>query len=112
VPDRGPLQGRKRCFWVCLPATCALAASERPRLLRELQAADLGHGVTDQLSLFEEDMTDLEREGLVADFLAQQGREPLVPASLRPKPCICERPMLFVAELGEGRCGLCGREAR
>jgi hypothetical protein len=30
--------------------------------------------------------------------------------ALRPRPCVCEHPLLFAAELGEGRCGLCGRE--
>jgi hypothetical protein len=69
--------------------------------------------VTDpQLTLFEEDMTDLEREAIVAAFLAQQADVEVAPDALRPKPCICANPLLFVAELGEGRCGLCGREPR
>ena len=30
----------------------------------------------------------------------------------KARPCVCERPMLFVAKLGERTCGLCGREPR
>jgi hypothetical protein len=26
------------------------------------------------------------------------------------RPCVCEKPMVFAAELGDGACGLCGRE--
>ena len=65
-----------------------------------------------QLTLFEEDMTDLESEAVAADFVAQYADVAVAPDALQRKPCICQRPMLFVAELGEGRCGLCGREPR
>ena len=67
-----------------------------------------------QLTLFADDleMTDAEGDAVVADFLARHADVTTTAGALRPKPCVCEHPLLFAAEMGEGRCGLCGREPR
>lgn len=66
------------------------------------------------LALFGDDpeMTDAERDAIMVDFLAQHSDAATTTEALRRKPCICRNPLLFAAELGEGRCGLCGREPR
>jgi hypothetical protein len=69
--------------------------------------------VTDlQLTLFGNDseISDAERDAVAADFLAQHTDVAAATGARLPKPCVCEHPLLFAAELGEGRCGLCGRE--
>jgi hypothetical protein len=66
-----------------------------------------------QLPLFEEDyaaMTDAERDALLTDFQAQHSDA--TSEALQAQPCVCEHPLVFAAELGEGRCSLCGREPR
>lgn len=70
--------------------------------------------MTDQLALFEE-MSGSERDAIVADFLARHTTTegPAKKAAVhRPRPCICQHPLVFAYELGEGRCELCGREPR
>jgi hypothetical protein len=64
--------------------------------------------VTDQLHLFEEDLSDAERDAVAADFLARYSDAPTRLA----RPCVCANPILFAGLLGEGRCSLCGREPR
>jgi hypothetical protein len=71
--------------------------------------------VTDQLSLFGEvdaGTTDAERDAIVADFMSTRTDIEIAPDALRARPCICEHPLVFASELGEGHCGLCGREPR
>jgi hypothetical protein len=67
-----------------------------------------------QLTLFADDseISDAESAAIVADLLAQYTDVATTTGALRPEPCVCERPLVFAAELGEGRCGLCGREPR
>jgi hypothetical protein len=67
-----------------------------------------------QLTLFadESEIADAERDAIAADFVAQYADVATATGALRPKPCVCEQPLVFAAELGEGRCGLCGREPR
>jgi hypothetical protein len=69
--------------------------------------------VTDlQLTLFGDDaeMTAAERDAIVADFLARQSEVVMTDEAPRAQPCVCENPILFAGALGEGRCGVCGRE--
>jgi hypothetical protein len=67
---------------------------------------------TAQLTLFDAEMTDAERDAIVADFLARQADVVVTDGAPRAHPCVCEHPLLFAGELGEGRCSLCGREPR
>ena len=55
-------------------------------------------------------MTEEEIDAAAAD--ARQRLEAGPVAAQPAQPCVCERPMLFAAELGSGTCGLCGREPR
>jgi hypothetical protein len=50
-----------------------------------------------------------EAAAIVADFRARYSTPP---DATKPRPCICDHPLVFAAELGEGTCGLCGREPR
>jgi hypothetical protein len=68
-----------------------------------------------QLPLFEEDdaaMTDAEPAAILIDVLAKHSDAAAGTGPLQAQPCVCEQPLVFAAELGEGRCGLCGREPR
>ena len=56
-----------------------------------------------------EDLPTAERAAIVADF---RGRYSTPPDATKPRRCICDHPLVFAAELGEGTCGLCGREPR
>jgi hypothetical protein len=62
--------------------------------------------------LVESDMSDAEREAVLADFLARYSDQERTVAALRAKPCVCDHPLVVVEEFGAGRCGLCGREPR
>jgi hypothetical protein len=59
---------------------------------------------------FGAELTDAEHDALVADSVAQYSN--VATEARLARPCVCEHPLVFVAELGEGRCGLCGREPR
>lgn len=68
--------------------------------------------MTAQLTLFDAEMTDAERDAIVAAFLARQAVVVMTDEAPRARPCVCEHPIVFAGELGDGRCGLCGREPR
>jgi hypothetical protein len=70
--------------------------------------------VTEQLSfsdLFDDAMTDAEREGIVRDFLSRYSDTETTTATLRPKPCACDPHGLpwWDGAAYEPRCARCGR---
>jgi hypothetical protein len=65
-----------------------------------------------QLSFDDEAISDAECKAIAKDMARQQleAESDLVRTTGRPKPCVCDHPLVFATELGTGRCGLCGRE--
>jgi hypothetical protein len=61
----------------------------------------------------EEEVSEAERQAIVADMLRQQleaeGDTVMTTGAPRPESCECERPLPIRDELGDLRCHWCGR---